>query len=420
MRTIVNIRTIIEKRIFAMLLLFLMIASGCRSESKELKVVVKEQPEKKTLIAQNDTLPSENKASIDEVNNEIYNSRQNAITRVAKQASPAIVGLTVTEVVEVAYRDPLIDNPFFRHFFRNRTRNRTRKYEVHGLGSGFIISPDGYILTNHHVAGNASKIIVTMTDGQKYDAEIIGADMVSDVALLKIEGHNMPYLKLGNSDGVIVGEWAIAFGNPFGLFDMNAKPTVTVGVVSNKGLNFINEDRNGKRVYKNMIQTDAAISSGNSGGPLLNAEGDVIGINTMIFSTAQSSQGSGSIGIGFSIPVNRVKRIVNLLKKNKKIDRNYIVGIEIKEMDQQIANYLDTELQQGVVIFGVRRDSPADKAGLAPGDIIMKIDDMPITKEEDYWISVLDAVVGQKLKFVILRDKKILDKYVVLSPNKRR
>ncbi len=419
-------RKIIDKRSFAILLFFLMIASSCQSESKELEVVVKEQPGQNTLLAQNEKIPIGKKESIDSdelidsLNDDISNSRQNAITRVARIASPAIVGLAITEVVEVAYRDPLLDNPFFRHFFRNRARNRTRKYEVHGLGSGFIISPDGYILTNHHVAGNASKIIVSMTDGQKYDAEIIGADMISDVALLKIEGSNLPYLKLGNSDGVIVGEWAIAFGNPFGLFDMNAKPTVTVGVVSNKGLNFINEDQRSKRVYKNMIQTDAAISSGNSGGPLLNAEGDVIGINTVIFSTAQSRQGSGSIGIGFSIPVNRVKKIANSLKKNKQIDRNYIVGLEIKEMDEQIANYLDTELRQGVVIFGIRRDSPADKAGLAPGDIIMKIDDMPISKEEDYLISVLDAVAGQKLKFVILRDDRIIEKDLVLSPVKRR
>ncbi|MCL5991543.1 MAG: trypsin-like peptidase domain-containing protein, partial [Bacteroidetes bacterium] len=259
---------------------------------------------------------------------DIANSRHNAITKAVEECSPAIVGINVTEVYQVEYREPynmFFDDPFFQQFFGNQRRSRTREYSVQGLGSGFIISQDGYILTNHHVAGNASKIIVTTTDGKKFDAEIIGADKTSDVALLKIKGDNFPYLKLANSDDVIIGEWSIAFGNPFGLFDINTKPTITVGVVSNKNINFTQDDR----VYRGMIQTDAAISSGNSGGPLVNSLGEVIGINTVIFSTAQSSRGAGSIGIGFAIPINRVKKVVDIIKDNKKINRNFNVGMEV-------------------------------------------------------------------------------------------
>ena len=156
---------------------------------------------------------------------------------------------------------------------------RKQKQEIKGLGSGFIISEDGYILTNDHVAGKASKVVITMTNGKKFDAKIIGSDPTSDVALLKIDGNNFPFVELGNSDDLIVGEWAIAFGNPFGLFDINSKPTVTVGVISNINVNLGLQD---DKVYKGMIQTDAAISSGNSGGPLVNGLGQVIGINSTI------------------------------------------------------------------------------------------------------------------------------------------
>ncbi len=356
---------------------------------------------------------------VEERNLEIGVSRQNAITETVRMASPAIVGINVTEVVKVAYRDPFdsfFDDPFFRRFFGDRNRTRTREYQVQGLGSGFIISPDGYILTNHHVAGNASKVIITMTDGKKYDARIIGSDYVTDVALLKIDGENLPYLKLGNSDNLIVGEWTIAFGNPFGLFDINAKPTVTVGVVSNTDVNFMHEENNRSRVYRGMIQTDAAISSGNSGGPLLNANGEVIGMNTVIFSTAQSGRGAGSIGIGFSIPINRVKQVVDVLKQNNKIDRNFYVGIEVVELDKELADYLGTDLDEGVVIRGILRKSPAEKAGLEPGDIILEIDGEPIHRTEDYYIIVNDGIAGQKLNFLILRDGKKANASVKLSP----
>jgi serine protease Do len=344
-------------------------------------------------------------------NSSINTSRQNAITRAIEQGSPAIVGINITEVRQYTYNDPFANDPFFSRFF-GRRQPRVRQQEVHGLGSGFIISPDGYILTNHHVAGNASKVVITLTNGKKYDADIIGADMVADVALLKINEKNLPYLKLADSDDLIIGEWAIAFGNPFGLFDINAKPTVTVGVISNKGVSFLSEGR----VYKGMIQTDAAISSGNSGGPLMNSVGEVIGMNTVIFSTAQSQSGSGSIGIGFSIPINRVKKIVELLKKHKTIDRDYWTGLEAKEIDEQIARYLKTDNKEGIVVYSIKRNSPAEDAGLEPGDLIMEIDGHPINRDDDFVLIINDGIAGDTLDFTIQRDNQILHKKLFLKP----
>ncbi len=351
---------------------------------------------------------------------EISNSRQNAITRSVSKVKDAIVGINVVEVHEVEYRSPydmFYDDPFFRRFFGDRGTRSTRKYQVQGLGSGFIISEDGYILTNHHVAGNASKVIVTMTDGKKYDAKIIGADKISDVCLLKIDANNLPYIKMGNSDDLYIGEWVIAFGNPFGLFDMNAQPTVTVGVVSNSKVNMYHQDG---RVYKGMIQTDAAISSGNSGGPLVNSLGEVIGMNTVIFSTAQSNQGSGSIGIGFSIPINRVKRIVDLIKKYGKINRNYYTGLDAREIDEQVVRYLKLNVDQGVYIFGIERKSPAEEAGLEPGDVIYAINGNPINRSDDYLIEINDAVVGQTMEFTVIRQGEKITKKMLLRQRDKR
>ncbi|MDA3842793.1 MAG: trypsin-like peptidase domain-containing protein [Candidatus Kapabacteria bacterium] len=343
-----------------------------------------------------------NHGRLNQANNQVSNSRHNAVTSAVAYATPAIVGINVTEAHQVQYSNQMMNDPFFRRFFRSRTHSRTKL--VKGLGSGFIVSSDGFILTNHHVAGNASKIVVTLTNGEKYDAEIIGADKVSDVCLLKIDETNLPYLKLGNSDNLITGEWVIALGNPFGLFDMNAQPTVTVGVISNYGVSFMNDSR----VYKNMIQTDAAISSGNSGGPLVNAAGEVIGMNTVIFSTAQTNQGSGSIGIGFSIPINRVINILDKLKNHGYINRDFSTGIDVVELNENIARLIDTDREEGVVVNRVFRNSEGDKAGFLPGDIILKIDECDIKKAEDYNIAVGDGIAGDKHKFTILRNDKLM------------
>ena len=369
-----------------------------------------------TLIASAD----DQQEKLDKLNSTISNSRNNAITAAVEYVNPAIVGINITQTHQYYERDPF-DHPFFRRFFGGRSQGRVREYDVHSVGSGFIISEDGYILTNHHVAGNASKIVITMTDGTEYEAEIIGADMVSDVALLKISGdRNFPYLKLGNSDDVIIGEWVLAFGNPFGLFDKNAKPTVTIGIVSNSGINFIESDKPYNRVYRDMIQTDAAISSGNSGGPLVNALGEVIGMNTMIWSTANSNAGSGSIGIGFAIPINRVKKIMEVLKNDKSIERNFYTGMDIRPIDDKIAEYLKLNRKNGVIVYSIRSNSPAEEAGFEPGDVILSVDDFRILRDEDYYIVINDAVTGDILDYQVLRNGKVKNIKLKLRPYKER
>ena len=255
------------------------------------------------------------------LNDEISKSRKNILTETVKNVSPAVVGINVTQIRQ--YQDPFgsfFDDPFFRQFFGNRG---TYSQKVKGLGSGFIISDDGYILTNDHVAGNATEVTVTMTNGKHYKAKIIGSDPITDICLLKVDEKNLPFIAFGNSDDVIIGEWVIALGNPFGLFELNDKPTVTVGVISATGMNL--EPIN-NRYYLNMLQTDAAINGGNSGGPLVNSLGEVIGMNTLIFTGGSGAQ--GNIGLGFAIPINKVKRIIGELKSNGKIDRDFDIGLQ--------------------------------------------------------------------------------------------
>ncbi|MBI2430152.1 MAG: trypsin-like peptidase domain-containing protein [Ignavibacteriales bacterium] len=334
---------------------------------------------------------------------EISKSRQNAITKAVELVSPTVVGINVIEVRE--YRDPFANffgnDPFFRQFFGNRNYRQ----EVKGLGSGFIISPDGYVLTNDHVAGNAKEITVTLTNGKKYQADIIGTDDVSDVCLIKItpeKGETFPFVKLGNSDNVIIGEWTIAFGNPFGLFDNIDKPIVTVGVVSAKGMN-LNVD--GNRSYRGLIQTDAVINSGNSGGPLLNADGEVIGINTLIYTGGVSQ---AYIGYGFAIPINRVKPIVDELQRKGKVERNFWTGMEIRPVDAQIARYFSLKQAQGVIVSDIKKNSPADRAGVQVADIIVEINGERIV-DESRLISVMqDSRAGDLWKMKIYRDKKIV------------
>jgi len=342
------------------------------------------------------------------INNQALNdSRQNIITETVKKVSPAVVGISVTEIRQ--YRDPFgsfFDDPFFRQFFGDRgTQNR----KVQGLGSGYIISPDGYILTNDHVAGNASEITVTLTNGNHYPAKIIGTDPVSDICLLKIEGEDFPFISLGNSDDIIIGEWVIALGNPFGLFNINDKPTVTVGVISAIGMNL--EPIN-NRYYLNMIQTDAAINGGNSGGPLVNSLGDVIGMNTLIF-TAGGAQ--GSIGLGFAISINKVKRIVTELKEKGEIDRNFDIGLRIQSIDDGIANYYNLPSTKGVIVTQVAPASPAVKAGLKVGDLIVEVDGFRINNEQTLVGVFQEFRRGQIVDIKIIRDNEELIKKMKLE-----
>ena len=345
----------------------------------------------------------------DSLNDQISNHRQNAITRAVATASPTVVGINVTEVREYTYRNPWSqmfgDDPFFRQFFGDKTY----KQEIKGLGSGFLISPDGYILTNDHVAGNAKEITVTLTNKSKYKAKLVGTDLVSDIALLKIDGKDLPYIQLGNSDDVLIGEWVIAIGNPFGLFDISDKPTVTVGVVSATGMN-LNAEQG--RIYRGMIQTDAAINQGNSGGPLLNSDGEVIGVNAVIFTPNQ-----GNIGLGFAIPINRVKSIVTELKKSGKVERNFWTGLEVQTVDARVAHYFDLAKAEGVIVTDVKRRSPADDSGFKPGDIIIEVNSEKVSNDDDIMGIVQNSKAGDVLKMKIIRDKKFINLSLKLEKN---
>ncbi len=329
-------------------------------------------------------------------NSAITGSRNNIITETVKRVSPAVVGINVTEIRQ--YQDPfgsLFDDPFFRQFFNNRSYSQ----KIKGLGSGFIISPDGFIVTNDHVAGNASEITVTMTDGKHYKAKVVGTDHITDICLLKVDAADLPYEVLGNSDDIMIGEWVVALGNPFGLFEINDKPTVTVGVISSSGMNL---EPISNRYYINMLQTDAAINGGNSGGPLVNSEGEVIGMNTLIFTGGSGSQ--GSIGLGFAIPINKIKRIVSELKQNGKIDRDFDPGMRIQTIDQQIADYYNLDETRGVIVTQVLPGSPAKQAGLKVGDIIEQVDNYRINDDQTIVGVFQEFRKGQTISLKIIRD----------------
>ncbi|MBN1446905.1 MAG: trypsin-like peptidase domain-containing protein [Bacteroidetes bacterium] len=320
---------------------------------------------------------------------EISNSRRNAITRAIEIVSPAVVGINVTEL-----RERRVD-PFFRLFFGEQI------YRTQSVGSGFIISEDGYIITNDHVAGRAQEISVTMTDGSKHPAKLIGTDPVTDLALIKIDtDRSLPYLKLGNSDDVIVGEWSIAFGNPFGLFSASAKPTVTVGVIS--ATQVFLEQREG-RVYRNMVQTDAAINQGNSGGPLVNSDGEVIGINTVIYTPNE-----GNIGLGFAVPVNRAKLIVRYLREDGEVDRGFSPGFRVQLVNEAIAQAYNLEKVEGVIVTQILDPKGvARKSGLEVADIILSANGEPV-----FSIQMLDSLIryairGESIRLEVLRKNRI-------------
>ncbi|MBN1406425.1 MAG: trypsin-like peptidase domain-containing protein [Calditrichaceae bacterium] len=341
-------------------------------------------------------------------------SRHNAITRAVEKVSPAVVSVNVTKVRLRVQRNPYVD-PFFREFFPEFFGDRRYQQYVQSVGSGFIISKDGYILTNHHVVEDAAEIIVAKPSGDEYPAEIIGSDPISDVALLKIKDDNHHYTVLGNSDDLIIGEWAIALGNPFGLF-VTSQPTVTVGVISATDRDF---SRQQGRVYEDMIQTDASINHGNSGGPLCNANGEVIGMNTFIYTGDTGS--SGFVGIGFAIPINRITNIIDDLKNKRQVDRDIWIGLYVANLSRFLARQLQYPSTQGVYVARIAKNSPAEDAGIKLGDIITQINNREIKNDRDAEevISSTDLKVGDELKLRIWRSGKELNKTLILGKRNR-
>lgn len=311
----------------------------------------------------------------------------NIIANTVAKTSPAVVKIETVRKGSTRI-DPFFNDPFFREFFGTPGPYRMEPDVRQGMGSGFIISDDGYILTNEHVIGGATEINVYLSGQDKpIRANVIGEDAELDLAVLKINAvSKLPYLELGNDDNTQVGEWVIAIGNPYGL-----DHTVTAGVISAKGRPVQVEGRQ----YKNLLQTDASINPGNSGGPLLNLEGKVIGINTAVNASAQ--------GIGFAIPANTVKAVLDTLIENGKVSRPWM-GVYIQTLNAELAERLGLQSTQGAVLSGVMAGSPADKAGLRQGDAILAINHQKITNAGDITKLMEKCKVGDTITLLVERN----------------
>jgi len=341
----------------------------------------------------------------------IDKSRQTAITYAIEKISNSVVGINVTQLKQQQV-NPFFD-PFWGGFFPY-----TRTFKVDNMGSGVLVSPDGYIITNTHVVDNATEIVVTLRGGKSYEAQLVGMDNLTDIALVKVDDSDLPFANLGNSDELIVGEWAIALGNPLGLFDVNHQPTATAGIISGVKMDFGLKESG--HVYQNMIQTDAAINPGNSGGPLVNALGEVIGINTFIMTGSNYS--SGSIGIGFAIPINRVKEVAEDLKKFGKVERSYTTGVHVQAIDPVMQRYLRLPTSEGVIITDVEKRSSGERAGLQIGDVILAVDNRKINSPKDI-IRVIDEglhKVGDNVTLTILRESNSIDIQLTLEEPKSK
>ncbi len=302
----------------------------------------------------------------------------------------SVVNISTTKITRPQEMMPQL--PFgspFEDLFRDMYRNQ-QPQERNSLGSGFILSADGYVITNNHVVDGADEVVVKNSEGEEFEAEVVGSDAKLDIALLKIKTEGLRAVKLGDSDTLRVGDWVVAIGNPFGL-----EQTVTAGIVSAKGRVI------GAGPYDNFIQTDAAINPGNSGGPLFNAKGEVIGINTAIY-----SRSGGNNGIGFAIPINLAKSVFDELKSNGKVQRARL-GVMIRDIDKETMKAMGLKNRHGALIPQVEAGSAADKAGIQAGDVITKIDQHEIKQAHDLPIRVARHRPGDKVRVEIIRDGKV-------------
>jgi len=324
-----------------------------------------------------------------------------AFAKISEKASPAVVGIKANQTVTQEYLtmpdwpfgDPFDDDFFERFFGRPSPRQRSpqRKFRRPVQGSGFIVSSDGYILTNNHLVGEAEDVEVKLGDGREFEAKVIGSDPDTEVAVIKIDADNLPILELADSDTLEVGEWVIAIGNPFGL-----SHTVTAGIVSAKG-------RSGFRLaeYENFIQTDAAINPGNSGGPLINLDGKVVGINTAIVTGHLAYR--GNIGIGFAIPINMAKFIYGQLIEGGKIVYGAL-GVIIRDLDPDLAESLGLQEAKGVAITEVIEGSAAEKAGMKRYDVVVEFNGQPVEKVNEFRSRVAMLKPGTEVEIIVVRD----------------
>ncbi|MCJ0765030.1 S1C family serine protease [Variovorax terrae] len=322
---------------------------------------------------------------------------QGSLSAAAKKAAPAVVSINTSKAAE---KNPRSNDPWFRFFFGDRGNEPQA-----GLGSGVIVSPNGYILTNNHVVEGADEIEVILNDSRRAKAKVIGTDPDTDLAILKVELDKLPVIVLGNSDALQVGDQVLAIGNPFGVGQ-----TVTGGIVSALGRNQL-----GINTFENFIQTDAAINPGNSGGALVDVNGNLLGINTAIY-----SRSGGSMGIGFAIPVSTAKQVLESIVRDGQVTRGWI-GVEPNDLSPELAETFGVKARQGVIITGVLQNGPAAQAGIRPGDVIVNVAGRPITNVSELLTSVAALKPGTAAKFSVLRhdDKVELDVTPGLRPRPR-
>jgi serine protease Do len=292
----------------------------------------------------------------------------------------------------------MLRDEFWEHFYPPMEYRE----RIPGLGSGVIVDSRGLVLTNEHVVRNAEQVTVTLTDGRQLPARVLGSSATYDLAVLKLDAQKLPAAPLGNSDKLVVGEWAIAIGNPFGYLLNDTQPTVTAGVVSAMRRD-IKSEATDTGVYKNMIQTDAAINPGNSGGPLVNGDGEVIGINTFIF-----TRGGGSLGIGFAIPINLARRIMDEIDKYGRV-RAAWPGMQVQLVTAYLARRLGFEDTGGLVVSRIERGGPADRAGVQVADRIRKVNGQVVNSLDDAQRGIYGAQVGDRLTLGIERSGRTLD-----------
>ena len=321
-------------------------------------------------------------------------SRRTAITEAVARVAPAVVTVQ-TEVVERVPVDP------FDMIFGRQSGERVGA----GLGSGFITDPNGTIITNAHVVAGATRVSVAMRDGKTFPAKVLGVDEQNDLAVLRIDAKGLPTAPLGNSDDVIIGEWAIAIGNPYGFLLGNTEPSVTAGVISATGRNLIGQAEGGG-AYVDMIQTDASINPGNSGGPLVNADGVVIGVNASIYSPS-----GGSVGLGFAIPINRAKRVAEDLVAHGRLRQPWI-GIKVQQPSGRDPR---AALNAGVIVAAVVPGSPAAKAGIEAGDQIVRAGTRTLKNAFDWEAERLDLRVGEQIPMVIRRSSREINMNVQVA-----
>ncbi len=326
---------------------------------------------------------------------------QNAFTKIYNMYKESVVFITTEQFVSVQPH-PFFNDPRFRQFFRQPRGEQNRVQKRTGLGTGFILSRDGYICTNHHVVASVDNVFVKINE-KSYKAEIIGSDKRTDIALLKIKAPgDLKPVYFGDSDKINVGDWAIAIGNPFGL-----DRTFTVGVISALGRNDVD------LMGGNHIQTDASINPGNSGGPLINIFGEVVGINRMIY-----SKSGGYMGIGFAIPINTARSILAQLKEFREVKRGYL-GVSILELNEGTARDLGLNSAKGAFIGEVVKGSPAGKGGINAGDVILALDDVPIKTYKDLLNIIGQTPIGKRLKVTVWRNKRKLNIYVKIVERPR-